>query len=165
MINTLGDKRHIGYEGIMGYLGVIEIVIPGTPIGKPRMTQRDKWATRDCVMRYRSWADKVRAMAGVLPATELIDRLDWVAYFEPPKSWSAKKQAAALGSLHRSKPDRDNIDKAVLDALFKSDSSIARGTIEKLWGEPSRLEIRICVVPVRGPHHELQRDASHGSEE
>lgn len=121
----------------------IEFTVPGVPMGKPRMTQRDKWKKRPCVMRYRAWADKVRAIAGKMPKPNIVASLDWVAYFEPPKSWSAEKRAAAMGELHRSKPDRDNIDKALLDALFVNDSAIALGTVEKRWGFPTRLEVAI----------------------
>ena len=38
--------------------------IYGEPVPKPRMTQRDKWAKRPCVLRYRMWADMVRATVG-----------------------------------------------------------------------------------------------------
>lgn len=127
--------------------GSLLITVPGAPIGKPRMTQRDKWKQRPPVMRYRSWSDLARLAAGQLPAPDEISRLDWIAYFEPPPSWSKKKREEAMGQLHRSKPDRDNIDKAVLDTLFKSDSGIASGTIEKRWGVPARLEITITTVP------------------
>lgn len=119
------------------------IVVPGAAVGKPRMTQRDTWKKRPCVVRYRSWADVARLVAGRLPPATSIERLDWTAYFAPPPSWSKTKRAAALGELHRARPDRDNIDKAVLDALFASDAAIAQGTICKRWGEPPRLEITI----------------------
>jgi Holliday junction resolvase RusA-like endonuclease len=33
----------------------------------------------------------------------------------------------------RSKPDWDNIGKAVCDALFKEDSGIADGRVQKFW--------------------------------
>lgn len=45
----------------------VRFVVPGTPIGKPRMTQRDKWRVgpkaRPCVQRYRDWADAIRQAA------------------------------------------------------------------------------------------------------
>lgn len=124
----------------------VTITIPGPPLGKPRMTQRDKWKQRPCVMRYRSWADMARLYAGRLPEPGAVLRLDWTAYFEPPPSWAKRKRAEAIGTLHQSKPDRDNIDKAILDALFRSDSAIAWGTIEKRWGSPARLEVRITLA-------------------
>jgi Holliday junction resolvase RusA-like endonuclease len=100
-------------------------------------------------MRYRDWADAARAAVqkaiGPLPPVNKISRLSWVAYFAPSPSWSDTKQRAAIGELHRSKPDRDNIDKALLDALFKNDSGISAGTIEKRWDWVPRLEVMIEV--------------------
>jgi len=123
--------------------GVVKFTIPGLPIGKPRQTQRDRWAQRPCVLRYRAWADSAREAAGELPTAIEIADLSWTAYFPPPSSWSKKKRAAAMGTLHRSRPDRDNIDKAILDSLFPEDSAIAAGTIRKVWGEPARIEVTI----------------------
>lgn len=122
------------------------ITMPGAAIGKPRMTQKDKWAKRDCVMRYRAWADHLRLLAhaaGGLPDTDRILEVSWVARFEPPKGTSKKRMAAMIGNLHRVKPDRDNIDKAVLDVLFENDQGIACGTIRKEWAEQSSLTITI----------------------
>lgn len=93
---------------------VITFTVYGTPLGKPRMTRRDKWAKRPCVTKFWAWADKIRESAGVIPDANDIERLDWVAYFEPPESWPAKRRSAVMGTLHRSKPDRDNLDKGLL---------------------------------------------------
>ena len=124
---------------------IINITLPGTPIGKPRMTRQDKWQQRPRVMRYREWCDTARKVAGELPPADQIASLSWVAYFAPPKSWSKKRREAAIGTLHRQTPDRDNIDKAVLDCFFKEDSGIAAGSIEKRWGLVARLEIVVTV--------------------
>lgn len=121
--------------------GVIRVTYNGKPIGKPRMTRSDKWKKRDCVMRYRQFADDLRLAAGGYKLNpEHIQSLSWVAYFEPTKT---NKKKVKIGELHRQKPDRDNIDKAILDALFKDDSAIAHGTLEKRWGSPERIEITI----------------------
>jgi len=45
--------------------GPTVITVPGNPVGKPRMTRKDKWAQRPCVLRYREWADRARAAAGI----------------------------------------------------------------------------------------------------
>jgi Holliday junction resolvase RusA-like endonuclease len=52
------------------------------------------------------------------------------------------------GTLHRQKPDRDNIDKGILDALFKSDCGVAGGTIVKRWddGKGPRIEIHVTTL-------------------
>lgn len=59
-----------------------------------------------------------------------------------PSSWSRKKQAAALAGEIRpiSKPDRDNLEKLVLDAFTRSgrwwrdDSQIVDGRSRKVYG-------------------------------
>jgi Holliday junction resolvase RusA-like endonuclease len=54
-----------------------------------------------------------------------------------PKSWSKKKKAEMWGNPHTSKPDIDNLVKAVLDALngvaFCDDSQIYEITSRKIW--------------------------------
>ena len=116
--------------------------MPVMPMGKPRMTRRDKWAKRPCVMRYRAFCDEVRAHAKDFP--EDCYRLDWIAYLPMPKSWSKAKKDKMQGELHQAKPDRDNIDKAILDALLKEDCMVAQGTLEKRWddGHGSRIEMK-----------------------
>jgi hypothetical protein len=127
----------------------MKIWLPGEPIGKPRMTQRDKWAKRPCVMRYRAWADRLRAVAGQfgagpLPPAEAVVSLSWLAQFEPPKSWSKKKRAAMIGELHRSNPDASNILKGVEDILYPNgDSALAVGSYRKIWHWKAGIEIRI----------------------
>ena len=127
--------------------GSVALTIACTPVAKPRMTQRDKWKQRECVMRYREWCDRVRAVVGDhLPLAVDIAELNWVAYFKPAASWSKKRQRAAIGQIHRQTPDRDNIDKAVLDCLFKDDSGIGVGKIEKRWDWNARLEVEIITI-------------------
>lgn len=138
------EQRMAAELAIEPRAGTIRFIVVGRPLGKPRMTQRDKWAKRECVLAYRSWADAIRSAAGKLPPASHVTRLDWIAVFVPPRSWSATRRAMMIGRQHRSRPDRDNIDKAVLDALFACDSAIAFGTISKVWGEQDRIEIAIA---------------------
>lgn len=128
---------------VLGHPDSVCFTIPGVVMGKPRMTRRDKWTKRPCVMRYRKWMDAARAFVPKLPA-DPID-VSWVAYLPFPKSYSKKKQQALGGCAHREKPDRDNIDKGILDFLFKNDAGIAQGCMRKLWddGYGPRLEITI----------------------
>lgn len=126
--------------------GNMRIIIPGPPLGKPRMTQRDKWKKRPNVVRYREWCDRIHEAVGdSLPAAEQVAEVNWTAYFEPPKSWPKRRRVAAMGTRHRSKPDRDNIDKAVLDCLFEHDERIPDGTLRKRWDWMARLEIEILM--------------------
>jgi Holliday junction resolvase RusA-like endonuclease len=121
--------------------------IPGKPIGKPRMTQSDKWKRRPCVVAYWEWADKAREVMGELPPASDVDELHLTAYFEPPESWSKKRRVAAIGTKHRVKPDLDNVCKAAMDVLFKQDSAIADALVRKRWDWHPRLEIEIILTP------------------
>ena len=125
------------------------IVIPGKPIGKPRMTRSDKWKKRPATTRYWAWCDRVRAgiaAAGLtVPPAETVLAVNWAAYFEPPKSWPKKQRVAAIGTLHRAKPDADNLLKC-WDALWPDgDSAIAAGTFRKEWGWESRVVLEIIT--------------------
>lgn len=72
-------------------------------------------------------------------------RLNIIAFFRPPASWSKKKTAAMLRKPHTQKPDADNIEKLVWDALnrvaYLDDSQIADSRIRKFWSETERTEI------------------------
>jgi Holliday junction resolvase RusA-like endonuclease len=108
------------------------------------MTRQDKWKNppRPAVARYWAFKDEVnRQEKGVIPKDT--NNLSWIAYIPIPKSWTKAKKIAMAGVLHRQTPDRDNIDKAILDALFKEDSGVATGTLTKRWddGAGPRIEL------------------------
>lgn len=126
---------------------VLRFTIPGDPMGKPRMTRKDKWAKRPCVMRYRAWADAARLVLksqGGIPDGAVIREVSWIAYFQVTPGWSKEKQAEMIGQPHRQTPDRDNIDKALLDAIFKDgDQHVTSGRIHKEWASTGRLYVEI----------------------
>lgn len=113
------------------------------PVSKPRMTQRDKWKQRPCVMRYRRYCDELRSLVS---ADEVPIPYRVVFFLPIPKSWSKKRKAAAEGEPHMQKPDKDNLEKAWLDALFPDDSHVWSGWAEKRWSSVPRIEIQ----PVNG---------------
>lgn len=107
------------------------------PIPKPRMTQRDKWQQRDCVMKYRAFKDECRMFDVVIPEAG-----SQVIFVLPmPKSWSKKKKDDMDGKPHRAKKDVDNLLKALLDAVFPDDSSVWDIRITKRWGESGKIII------------------------
>lgn len=110
------------------------------PIGKPRMTQRDKWKQRPCVMRYRAFCDKLRESLAVQRIT-LPDAFQIRFTIEMPASWSAKKRIEMCGRPHQSRPDLDNMLKAVCDAASKEDSTIHSVLATKVWGKCGMIEI------------------------
>lgn len=109
-----------------------------TPVGKPRMTQRDKWQQRPPVLRYRLFCDEIRLHDITLP-----EQGAHVVFVMPmPSSWSSKKRAAHDGQPHRQKPDIDNLQKALLDALFDDDAHIWDIRASKIWGEEGQIVIQ-----------------------
>lgn len=104
------------------------------------MTQRDKWKKRPCVEAYHAFRDAIRRdFPGEVPPTEQVIELSWIAYF-------ATNDAELIGRFHREKPDRDNIDKAILDALFEHDEGIPYGMIQKVWGKEDKLIVTIKLL-------------------
>lgn len=131
-------------------------IFPIEAMGKPRMTQRDKWAKRPAVTRYRRYADQLRLAAtakGLLRPAEkgwIPYGLKWTAGFPMPQSWSKKKMADTIGRHHESKPDRDNIDKGLCDIFFKNDAGIALGQQLKVWVWPGEPELEITILWKKG---------------
>ena len=95
------------------------------------MTRSDKWKKRPAVLRYRAFADEMRLHKVKVPPC-----YGWIIFVIPmPKSWSKKKKNAMAFTPHESKPDKDNLEKAVLDALYTDDSHIWDGRVSKFWGD------------------------------
>ncbi|MCS2154727.1 RusA family crossover junction endodeoxyribonuclease [Scandinavium goeteborgense] len=108
-----------------------------TPIGKPRMTARDKWKQRPPVMRYRAFCDEVRLHDIRVPPSD-----SHIIFIIPmPKSWSQKKRNLMDGQPHQQKPDIDNLTKSLLDALFDDDAHIWDVRTSKIWGETGQIII------------------------
>ena len=109
------------------------------PVAKPRMTRADKWKKRKCVMKYRNFCDQVRMSGLILPPAGY-----HVIFILPmPKypSWSKKKRVAMDGQPHQQTPDKDNLEKALLDALFQNDAHIWDGRVTKLWGYSGKIVV------------------------
>jgi len=105
--------------------------------------------TPEKTVSYESAVRSAAKTAFTSPITGPV-RLDIVAVFCPAASWSKKRRAAAMGGWHTQKPDRDNIEKAIKDALngiaFLDDAQVANGSCQKIWGE--RAEARVTVTPL-----------------
>jgi Holliday junction resolvase RusA-like endonuclease len=109
---------------------------PITPVPKPRMTRSDRWKKRPAVLRYFAFKDQVREMNVQLPVPYKV-----VFHIEMPKSWSKKKRAAMNGQPHLQKPDKDNLEKSLLDSVFEEDSHVWSGWTEKRWAETGFISI------------------------
>ena len=103
------------------------------PMGKPRMTQSDRWKHRKCVDNYFAYADEMRKQANDQKFV-LGDRFTISFYIDMPKSWSQKKRDQMVLQPHQQKPDIDNLLKAVMDALKKDgDQSVFEVHAIKYW--------------------------------
>lgn len=125
-----------------------DLVLDITPMGKPRMTQQDKWKKRPVIVRYRKYADALRLLCQI-NKFELPDELSITFVLPMPKSYLTKKgevrkgkkeQGVDFGAKHQVKPDLDNMIKGVQDVLAKSDSFIhTYKNCTKVWGREGKI--------------------------
>jgi len=112
---------------------------PILPVPKPRMTQRDKWTKRDCVIRYLAFKDECKLRKVVLSVSGA-----HVTFILPmPESWSKKMKTFMDGKPHQLRPDRDNLEKALLDALYKNDAIVWDCHTTKRWGRKGKIIIEV----------------------
>lgn len=122
-------------------------MVPGVPVGKgrPRFVKAtgraytpEKTASYESLIAYAA----SQAMRGAVPIDGPVG-VKVSAVFPVAASWSQKKKDAA--HWHTSKPDGDNIAKAVGDALngivWKDDSQVARMAISKVYGDRPGLHV------------------------
>lgn len=126
----------------------------GDPIGKPRMTQRDKWLNppRKPVAQWREFRDLFFYTAhGKGYRSDMVIRQVFIkAFIGFPRSWKLNQRRQFAGKPHYVTPDGDNILKAVCDSLTSQDSGIFRQFIEKFWddGQGARLEVKIYAEDI-----------------
>ena len=114
------------------------MIFPFPPVPKPRMTQSDRWKVGDkkrkAVKNYHDFRDRFR---------KTMERNDWIVdanmlirikmYIPMAKSWSKKVKKAMEGMPHKQKPDIDNLEKGILDALYEDDSRVWDLHATKYW--------------------------------
>lgn len=143
--------------------------VPGEPQGKGRPRFRHvaakKIGGKGFVQTYTPKTTVVyenavkvfamQAMQGKPPTLDPVFAIMEVI-FSPPESWAKKKKAAALaGELrHVSKPDGDNVQKAIFDGLqgivIIDDKQIYGHSLIKKYGETPGVSIRIVAEPPDG---------------
>lgn len=100
------------------------------PVPKPRMTRKDKWNPSEAAQRYFAYRDEVRLHKVTIPEADY-----HVVFVLPmPDSWSGRKKARYIGSGHQQKPDKDNLEKGLLDAVYGDDCVVWDGRATKMWG-------------------------------
>jgi Holliday junction resolvase RusA-like endonuclease len=151
----------------MSTIDCIELTIAGTPRARPRARSGayiDKVTRKARAFAYhpskpnpntregRSWiaanawhAAVIAAARGSMPPTPWTGpvRLSASIYFERPQRMNTRKWIRTHGTgpaRHVARPDRDNLDKAILDplktaGLFKDDCQVCAGEIEKWYAQ------------------------------
>ncbi len=135
--------------------GVVRFVVPGAPVGKgrarigkvgnhARMFTPPKTASYEGLIAHAGHA----AMAG-RPLIEGAVLVVLDICIGVPASWSKRKQAAALaGQVYpTTKPDKDNIIKAIYDGLngvvWKDDVQVVEGIQRKRYGAVPGVTVEI----------------------
>ncbi len=121
---------------------MIEFFVPTRPVpmARPRVTKTGHAYTPKNCVEYKSL---ISAYArDVMRGKEIYDGEVWVAisfYYMTPTSWSKKKRESMTGEGMTSRPDIDNLYKAVTDALngivYRDDSQITRAVMRKQYTE------------------------------
>ena len=112
------------------------MIIPVSPVPKPRMTRSDAWKKRPCVTKYWKFKDEIREH-------EITLLQPWAIHFviPMPKSWSKKKKREFNRTQHQQKPDIDNLVKALFDCIYEDDSHIHTVLATKTWGYVGLIQI------------------------
>lgn len=107
------------------------------PVPKPRMTQKDKWNPSERAKRYFAYKDECRLLGIEVP--EFGAHI--VFHLPMPRSWSKKKKEEMRGRAHKKRPDKDNLEKALLDAIYGEDCVVWDSRVTKLWADTGYIEI------------------------
>lgn len=100
------------------------------PVAAPRQTRRDKFKPSLAVLRYRAFKDHLRLFVKELPCPLML-----IFILPMPESWTDKKKKQMLHMPHTQKPDIDNLQKAVMDAIYQDDAHIHTVMATKVWGK------------------------------
>lgn len=117
---------------------------PIAPCPAPRQVNADRWKPSPRVRRYHAFCDEVKLRKVEIPS----NGHHIVFALEMPKSWPESKKTLHEGAPHRQTPDRDNMEKALLDAVYGQDSHIWTGTTTKLWGRHSYIIVADHLLPL-----------------
>lgn len=135
----------------------IEFEAPILPVakGRPRFTRLGHAFTPEKTRRFeRDIATLARAAMAKAGAKKLEGRpfsTSMFFYYAPPKSWTKKKllELNQKGTmLKATKPDLDNLEKAILDAMngivYDDDARQAESFKRKLWRATGD-GLKVCV--------------------
>ncbi len=123
------------------------------PMGAKRINYTSKWSGSKTTKRYYAYKDALRDLAGLLHIQ--FEDMEYgcktmLFVFGMPKDTTKdqRHRTRRRGCLCTKKPDKDNCEKGLLDALFKEDSHFAfTGNTAKLWGWDHEVGIYVETMP------------------
>lgn len=123
----------------------------GTPVakGRPRVGKFGTFTPKRTVLYEKLVSNTFEHKYPNFKPYECELKMKIIAVFEPPKSWSKKKQKEALSNSmgKTTKPDLDNIVKSITDSLnglaYKDDSQITSIVANKIYGEQAKVVVEI----------------------
>lgn len=130
-----------------------EFFVPGKPFGKqrPRVTRTGHAFTPEHTAIYENLVATcfLQKYPDCVPEEGPVS-IEIGAAFPIPQSWTKKKQALALdGKIFPGKPDIDNVQKIIQDALnniaYKDDSQIYHADTIKFYAECPGVNVRITI--------------------
>ncbi|MER5171608.1 RusA family crossover junction endodeoxyribonuclease [Thioclava kandeliae] len=130
----------------------VSFEMPGKPFPWRRAMGNGKQRYKDA--ESRAHAEALGVIARPFFAAPIAGpvHLEFVAVFEIPMSWSKKKAAAHLFGPHTQKPDLDNLEKQIKDALnhiaWADDCQVASVAKRKVWGRAAKTVIHIEPIGV-----------------
>lgn len=138
----------------------VVIKLPGAPVakGRPRFGNGRAYTDAKTIAAEQSILAAWLTQAGARKPHDGPVAVEIVATFIPPASWPKWKQQAAVNGLwpHMSKPDSDNLAKAVLDALngvaWVDDAQVVRHQIEKQYHSTAYTFVAVTFydMPTKG---------------
>jgi Holliday junction resolvase RusA-like endonuclease len=122
--------------------------------GKPRATPVRR-GNRTIMFKTATpggFEDELALVANVHRPAEPLSgpvEVSWMACFAWPKPWPVKRRM--VGGPHITKPDRDNVDKAILDVLtqcgyWADDCQVCQGTTSKFTGPASFVAVVVREI-------------------
>ena len=139
-------------------MNAVTFTVPGTPVGKgrPKFARRGQYVQTYTPAKTANYENLIKwaahdAMAGRALIEGPVD-LFIVLWLTPPASWSKRKKNMAMAGLLRpvTKPDIDNVLKAICDAMNKvvwnDDSQVVRVAVTKHYGEIAQAQVEVNEV-------------------
>lgn len=138
---------------------MINFIIPGTPQGKGRARSfvRNGHVAHYTPEKTRTYEGMIRTQAiaemGMKPPTGQPVRLDLIIGMPVPQSWPTWKATAALNGeiVPTTKPDSDNVTKAVKDALsgvcWIDDAQVVLLSVQKIYTQTPGVSVSVMALP------------------